>query len=56
MHKAPLSFLIYLLYFKKLITLNRCEVYPCVNEVFDSELALELNPEIVTVIPGTSYI
>jgi len=27
---------------------------PCVCEVFDSESALELNPEVVTLTPGTS--
>jgi len=26
---------------------------PCVYEVFDSESALELNPEVVTLTPGT---
>jgi hypothetical protein len=27
--------------------LNRCELDPCVYDVFDSESALELNPEVV---------
>jgi len=26
---------------------------PCVDDVFDSESALELNPEVVTLTPGT---
>jgi len=26
---------------------------PCVYDVFDSESALELNPEVVTLTPGT---
>ena len=65
MHNAPLSFLINLLYLKKLIKLlNRCELDPCeyeldpcVYEVFDSESALELNPVVVTLTPGdTLYI
>jgi len=29
---------------------------PCVYEVFYSELALELNPEVVTLTPGTPCI
>jgi len=29
---------------------------PCVYDVFDSESALELNPEVVTLIPGTPCI
>jgi hypothetical protein len=33
--------------------LNRCELDPCVYDVFDSETALELNPEIVILTPGT---
>ena len=57
MHNAPLSFLINLLYLKKLIKLlNRCELDPCVYEVFDSESSLELNPEVVTLSPGTPCI
>jgi hypothetical protein len=53
MHKAPLSFLIYLLYFKNSQLLNRCELDPCVYDVFDSEAALELNPEVVMLTAGT---
>jgi hypothetical protein len=53
MHNAPLSFLIYLRYFKNSRLLNRCELDPCVYEVFDSESALELNPEVVHLTPGT---
>jgi len=50
MHNAPLSFLIHLPYFK---LLNRCELDPCVYDVFDSESALELNAEVVTLTSGT---
>jgi hypothetical protein len=55
MHDAPLSFLIYLFYTysKNSQLLNSCELDPCVDEVFDSEKALELNPEVVTLTPGT---
>ena len=53
MHNSPLSFLIYLLYFKNSNLLNRCELDPCVYGVFDSESGLELNSELVTLIPGT---
>jgi hypothetical protein len=53
MHNAPLSFLVYLPYFKNSSLLNRCELYPCIYDVFDSESALELNPEVVTLTPGT---
>jgi len=56
MHNAPLSFLIYLLYFKNSKLLNRCKLGPCVYDVFDSESALELNSEVVTLTPGTTYI
>jgi hypothetical protein len=56
MHSAPLSFLIYLLYFKTSYLLNRCKLDPCVYDVFDSESALELNPEVVTLTPGSLYI
>jgi hypothetical protein len=40
-------------YFKISELQNRCELDPCVSEVFDSESALELNPEVVTLTPGT---
>ena len=53
MHNAPLSFLIYLLYFKNSLFLNHCKSDPCVYDVFDPESALELNPEVVTLTPGT---
>jgi len=33
--------------------MNRCELDPCVCDVFDSKSALELNPEVVTLTPGT---
>jgi len=56
MHNTPLSFLIYLLYFKNSKLLNRCELGPYVYDIFDSESALELNPEVVTLTPGTSCI
>jgi len=56
MHNAPLSFLIYLLYFKNSKLLNCCELDPCVYDVFDSESALELNPEVVTFTPRTPCI
>jgi len=55
MHNAPLSFLIYLLYFKNSKLLNRCELDPCVYDALDSESALELNTEVVTLNPGTPY-
>jgi len=29
---------------------------PCVYDVFDSQLALELNPEVMTLTPGTPCI
>jgi len=45
MHNAPLSLLIYLLYFKNLYLLNRCKLDPCVFDFFDSESALELTPK-----------
>jgi hypothetical protein len=53
MHNASLSFLIYLLYFKNSELLNCSELDPCVYDVFDSESALELNSEVVTLTPGT---
>jgi hypothetical protein len=53
MQNVPVSFLIYLLYFKNSQLLNRCERNPSVYDVFDSESALELNPEVVTSTPGT---
>jgi hypothetical protein len=56
MHNAPLSLLIYLLYFKNSQILNRCELDPYVYGVFYSESALELNPEVVTLTPVTSCI
>jgi hypothetical protein len=56
MHNAPLSFLIYLPCFKNSYVLNRRELEPCVYDVFDSESTLELNPELVTLTPGTSRI
>ena len=37
-------------------SLNRYELYPCVYDIFDSESALELNPKIVTLTPGTPCI
>jgi hypothetical protein len=49
-------FLIYLLYFKNSKLLNRCELDPCVDDIFDSESALELNPKVVTLTPGTPSI
>jgi len=55
MHNAPLSFLIYLLYFKNSKLLDCWELDPCVYDVFDSS-ALELNSEVVTLTPGTSYV
>ena len=55
MHNAPL-FLIYLLYFKNLQLLNRFDLDPCVYDIFNSESALELNPELVTLTLGTSCI
>jgi hypothetical protein len=33
--------------------MNRCELDPCVYDIFDSESALELNPEVVTLTPET---
>jgi len=48
MHNAPLSFLIYLLYFKISQLLNCWELDSCVYDFFDSASALELNPEIMT--------
>jgi hypothetical protein len=54
--KAPLSFLTHLLYFKNSELSNPCQLNPCVYEVFDSESALELNPEVVILTPGTPYI
>jgi len=36
--------------------MNRYELDPCVYDVFDSEWALELNPEVVTLTPGTPCI
>jgi hypothetical protein len=56
MHNAPLLFLIYLLYFKNTSLLKRSELYPSVYDVLDSESALELNPEVVTLTPGTPCI
>jgi len=53
MHNTPLSFLIYLPYFKNSFLVNRCELDPCVYDVFDSELVLELNYEVVILTPGT---
>jgi hypothetical protein len=53
MHNAPHSFLIYLLYFKNSYLLHHYKLDPCVYEVFDSESALELNLEVVTLTPGT---
>jgi len=53
MHNAPLSFLIYFLYFKNSLLLNCCELDPCVYDDVDSESALELNPKVVTLTPGT---
>jgi len=53
MHNAPLSFLIYLLYFKNSQLLNHCELDPCVYDDFDSISALELNLEVVTLTLGT---
>jgi hypothetical protein len=53
MHNAPLSFLIYLLYFKNSKILNRCELNICVYEVFVSATALELNSKVLTLTPGT---
>jgi len=37
-------------------SLNRCELDPCVYDIFYSESPLELNPEVVTLIPGTPCI
>jgi len=56
MHSAPLSFLIYLQYVKNSFLLNCCKLDPCVYDIFDSESALELNSEIVTLTPGTPCI
>ena len=56
MHNAPLYFLIYLLYFKNSYLLNRSQLDPYVYDVFDLESALELNPEVVTLTPGTSSV
>jgi hypothetical protein len=36
--------------------LNRCELDPCIYDVFDSESALELNPKVVTLTHGTPCI
>ena len=55
MHNSPLAFIIYLLYFKSLQNLNRCELDPCVYDVFYSASALELYPELLTLTPGTLY-
>jgi hypothetical protein len=52
MHNVPLSYLIYLLYFKNSQLLSRCELEPRIYDVFDSASALELNPEILTLTPG----
>jgi hypothetical protein len=52
MHSAPLSFLIFK-NSKNSKLLNCCKLDPCVYEVFDSESALELNPEVLTLTPGT---
>jgi len=49
----PLSFLIYLLYFIKLTTPETLPVGPMCIWRFDSESALELNPEVVILTPGT---
>jgi len=51
MPNVALFFLIYLLYFKNSLTLDRCELYPCVYDIFDSASALELNPEVLTLTP-----
>jgi hypothetical protein len=55
MHNAPLSFLIYLLHCKNSLVLNCCQLDPCVYDVLDSESALEMSPEVVTLTPGTPY-
>jgi len=49
-------FLIYSLYFNYSSRLNRWEFDPCVYDAFDSESALQLNPEVVTLTPGTPCI
>jgi hypothetical protein len=53
MHNVPLSFQIYLLYFKNSQLLKRRELDPCVYDVFDSESAQELNPEVGTLTRGS---
>jgi len=54
MHNAPLSFLIYLLYFKNSKLLNRYQLDAAVYGVFVTASALELNPVIVNLNLGTS--
>jgi len=50
-------FLIYLQFFKNSQLLNRCELDPCVyGDILYSESGLELNPEVVTLTPGTTCI
>jgi hypothetical protein len=46
MQSALLSFPVYLHYFKNSKILNRCELDPCVYDVFDSALAMELNTKV----------
>jgi hypothetical protein len=53
MHNAPLSFLIYSPYCKNSQLFNHRELDACVYDDFDSESALELNPEVVILTPGT---
>jgi len=54
MHNVPLP--IYFLYFKNSQLLNRCQMDPCVCDVFDPESALKLNPKVVTLTPVTPCI
>jgi len=55
MHNATLSFLIYLLYFKISQRQKRC-IFTHVYDFFNSASALELNPEMLILTYGTSYI
>ena len=56
MHKAPLSFLIYLLYFKNLVTPEPLRIGPICIGFFDSESATELNSELVTLMRWAGHV
>ena len=52
--RSPAAVLMLLAALRKL--LSHCQSDPCVYDFFDSASALELNPEVVTLTPGTTCI